>query len=89
MIQVDGGIDARTARDVAAAGATVLVAGNFILTSPSRADAVRTLRDSAAEGIRVTRPRPACADLISSLLTYANFSRTGLDIRPTLPYILK
>jgi ribulose-phosphate 3-epimerase len=59
LIQVDGGIDARTARDVAAAGATVLVAGNFILSSPSRSDAVRALRESAAEGIhsRIATPR--------------------------------
>jgi ribulose-phosphate 3-epimerase len=52
LVQVDGGIDAHTARDVAAAGATVLVAGNFILSSPSRTEAVRALRASAAEGIR-------------------------------------
>jgi ribulose-phosphate 3-epimerase len=44
MIQVDGGIDAVTSRLVVAAGANVLVAGNYILTAPSRADAVRTLR---------------------------------------------
>lgn len=46
-IQVDGGIDAVTSRAVVGAGATVLVAGNYILTAPSRAAAVRTLRDSA------------------------------------------
>ncbi len=47
-VQVDGGIDAVTSRAVVGAGATVLVAGNYILTAPSRAEAVRTLRASAA-----------------------------------------
>ena len=47
VIQVDGGIDAVTSRAVVGAGATVRVAGNYILTAPSRAAAVRTLRDSA------------------------------------------
>ena len=61
LIQVDGGIDGRTARDVAAAGATVLVAGNFILSSASRSQAVRALRDSAAEGIRSQSASPRSA----------------------------
>lgn len=48
VIQVDGGIDATTSRQVVAAGASVLVAGNYILTAPSRPAAVRALRDAAA-----------------------------------------
>ena len=48
VIEVDGGIDAVTSRQVVAAGATVLVAGNYILTAPSRAVAVQTLRDAIA-----------------------------------------
>jgi ribulose-phosphate 3-epimerase len=54
VIQVDGGIDAVTSRQVVAAGASVLVAGNYIITAPSRADAVRTLR--AAGGPHPVRP---------------------------------
>lgn len=52
LIQVDGGIDERTARSVVAAGASVLVAGNFIISSASRSEAVRALRASAAQGTR-------------------------------------
>jgi ribulose-phosphate 3-epimerase len=50
VIQVDGGIDAVTSRQVVDAGASVLVAGNYILTAPSRAAAIRTLRASAGPG---------------------------------------
>ncbi len=55
VIQVDGGIDAETSRQVAAAGANVLVAGSYIFSAPSIPDAIRTLRRSAADGAG-TRP---------------------------------
>jgi len=49
MLEVDGGIDARTARSVVEAGARVLVSGNAIFGSPDIPGAVRSLR-KAAEG---------------------------------------
>lgn len=51
-IQVDGGIDDRTAVAVAHAGADVLVAGNYVFSASSPADAIRTLRERAADGER-------------------------------------
>jgi ribulose-phosphate 3-epimerase len=52
LIEVDGGIDDRTAVYVVQAGAGVLVAGNYVFSSPSVKDAVRTLRERAEEGER-------------------------------------
>ncbi|MCR8633632.1 ribulose-phosphate 3-epimerase [Paenibacillus radicis (ex Xue et al. 2023)] len=43
-IEVDGGINAQTARQVAAAGANVLVAGNAVFNQPDRAEAIRHIR---------------------------------------------
>ncbi|MDF2960141.1 MAG: ribulose-phosphate 3-epimerase [Paenibacillus sp.] len=43
-IEVDGGINAETARQVAAAGANVLVAGNAVFSRPNRAEAIRQIR---------------------------------------------
>jgi ribulose-phosphate 3-epimerase len=45
-IEVDGGIDARTAPHVVTAGATILVAGSAVFGQPDRADAIRTIRDA-------------------------------------------
>jgi ribulose-phosphate 3-epimerase len=53
LIEVDGGINEKTAVDAARAGASVFVAGNFVFSSPSMTDAIRTLRESAAEGERL------------------------------------
>ncbi len=47
-IEVDGGIDPQTAPDVAAAGATVLVAGSAVFGSGSIQDNVRAIRRSLA-----------------------------------------
>jgi ribulose-phosphate 3-epimerase len=58
VVQVDGGIDAETSRKVVAAGADVLVAGNFVFSAPSMADAISTLRRSAAEGVRMRPGQP-------------------------------
>jgi ribulose-phosphate 3-epimerase len=44
VIEVDGGIDPRTARLVLGAGATVLVAGSYIFRAPSVRDAITSLR---------------------------------------------
>jgi ribulose-phosphate 3-epimerase len=44
VIEVDGGIDARTARLVVEAGATVLVAGSYVFRAPSIRDAITSLR---------------------------------------------
>jgi len=52
LIEVDGGIDERTAVYVVQAGAGVLVAGNYIFSASSVKDAVRTLRERAEEGER-------------------------------------
>ena len=46
-IEVDGGIDPRTAPRVVAAGADTLVAGNAIFCQPDPAQALRALRASA------------------------------------------
>lgn len=46
-IQVDGGIDAKTAPIVHKAGANVLVAGTAIFTAPDRAAMIETLRHSS------------------------------------------
>lgn len=46
-VEVDGGIDTGTAPVVAAAGATILVAGTAVFGTPDRAAAVRALREAA------------------------------------------
>lgn len=51
-IQVDGGITPGTAPVVAAAGATVLVAGSSIFGTPDPGTAVREIREAAKSGIR-------------------------------------
>lgn len=43
-IQVDGGINEQTGRQCVDAGADILVAGNYVFSAPSPADAIRTLR---------------------------------------------
>ena len=45
-IEVDGGIDARTAPLVTAAGASILVAGSAVFGQPDRAGAIQKLRDA-------------------------------------------
>ncbi len=47
-LQVDGGIDARTARDVVRAGADVLVAGSAIFKAADYGEAIRALRSDPA-----------------------------------------
>lgn len=47
MIEVDGGVDERNARELVEAGATALVAGNSIFSQPGIAAAVRNLRAAA------------------------------------------
>lgn len=44
LIEVDGGINADTAHDCAAAGATALVAGNYVFKATSPTDAIATLK---------------------------------------------
>lgn len=51
-IQVDGGIDERTAPIVAAAGATVFVAGSAIFGADDPPGAARRIRDAAAGALR-------------------------------------
>ncbi len=43
-IQVDGGINSTTARQVVAAGATILVAGSAIYQAPNIEQAIRDIR---------------------------------------------
>ncbi|MEO8381057.1 MAG: ribulose-phosphate 3-epimerase [Acidobacteriota bacterium] len=45
-IEVDGGIDSKTASHVVTAGATILVAGSAVFGQPDRAGAIRTIRDA-------------------------------------------
>ena len=54
LIEVDGGINPQTARQVLQAGADVLVAGNAIFNAPSVADACRELK-------KLTRSKEATA----------------------------
>ena len=49
-IQVDGGITAETVGEVAAAGATALVAGSAVFGRPPYADAIAALRGAAVQG---------------------------------------
>jgi ribulose-phosphate 3-epimerase len=50
-IMVDGGIDLRTAPRIVAAGADILVAGNFVFGSADPARAIRDLRAAAAAAV--------------------------------------
>lgn len=50
LIEVDGGINARTAAEAAAAGASVLVAGSSVFGAPDRAAAIAALRRSGEAG---------------------------------------
>jgi ribulose-phosphate 3-epimerase len=50
-IEVDGGIDARTAPAVVSAGATILVAGSAVFGQKDRAGAMQAIRD-AVQGVR-------------------------------------
>jgi ribulose-phosphate 3-epimerase len=51
VLQVDGGINPATARQAAAAGANVLVAGTAVFAAPAGpAAAIRALKDAAAAG---------------------------------------
>lgn len=49
LIQVDGGINARTAALVAQAGADVLVCGNAVFGAPNPAEALKAIQQSADE----------------------------------------
>ena len=46
-LEVDGGINAQTAREAALAGANALVAGNAIFGAPNKAQALQEIRKSA------------------------------------------
>jgi len=50
-IEVDGGIDVRTAPRVVAAGAGILVAGNAVFGSPDPEGAIRDLRAAAGSAV--------------------------------------
>jgi ribulose-phosphate 3-epimerase len=52
VVEVDGGIAPDTAGRVAAAGASVLVAGTAVFGKPDYAEAIRALRDAARAGAR-------------------------------------
>ena len=51
-IEVDGGIDAKTAPQVVAAGASILVAGSAVFGKPDRQKAMEAIR-SAVTGVKV------------------------------------
>jgi len=57
LIEVDGGIDLTTVHDVVQAGASVLVAGNYIFSSADIPGAVRSLRAGALEGLQARTTR--------------------------------
>ena len=48
-IEVDGGVNASTARDVVAAGANVLVAGSAVFRNPPYEEAIASIRRAAGE----------------------------------------
>eukprot|EP00276_Gloeochaete_wittrockiana_P016130 CAMPEP_0184341850 /NCGR_PEP_ID=MMETSP1089-20130417/10450_1 /TAXON_ID=38269 ORGANISM="Gloeochaete wittrockiana, Strain SAG46.84" /NCGR_SAMPLE_ID=MMETSP1089 /ASSEMBLY_ACC=CAM_ASM_000445 /LENGTH=221 /DNA_ID=CAMNT_0026670365 /DNA_START=19 /DNA_END=684 /DNA_ORIENTATION=- len=48
-IQVDGGLNAETVKEAAAAGANVIVAGNSVFTAPDPKDAILGLRSAFAQ----------------------------------------
>lgn len=52
-VQVDGGINAETAKTAAAAGANVLVAGSSIFGAPDAAKAIRDMRAGAESVYRI------------------------------------
>jgi ribulose-phosphate 3-epimerase len=45
-IEVDGGVDVKTAPIVTSAGASILVAGSAVFGQPNRPDAIRAIRDA-------------------------------------------
>ncbi|HEV7242985.1 MAG TPA: ribulose-phosphate 3-epimerase [Thermoanaerobaculia bacterium] len=45
-IEVDGGIDVKTAPHVVTAGASILVAGSAVFGQPNRGDAIQAIRDA-------------------------------------------
>jgi ribulose-phosphate 3-epimerase len=51
-IEVDGGIDVRTAPGIVAAGADILVAGNAVFGAPDPERAIRDLRAAASSAVR-------------------------------------
>ncbi len=53
LIQIDGGVDASNAGEIAAAGANVLVAGSAIFGKEDRAAAIREMREAALRGCEV------------------------------------
>ena len=50
MIEVDGGVSMKNARDLVAAGADVLVAGNAVFKAPDPAQAIRDLQSEMGKG---------------------------------------
>ncbi|HET8715146.1 MAG TPA: ribulose-phosphate 3-epimerase [Holophagaceae bacterium] len=50
MIEVDGGVGMKNARDLVAAGADVLVAGNAVFKAPDPAQAIRDLQAEMEKG---------------------------------------
>jgi ribulose-phosphate 3-epimerase len=53
VLEVDGGVDARNAGALAAAGAEILVAGSAIYGEHDPAEAIRALRAAAAARVSV------------------------------------
>jgi ribulose-phosphate 3-epimerase len=49
-IEVDGGVDASNIQAIAAAGASIFVAGNAIFGTPDPAAATQALREAALRG---------------------------------------
>ncbi len=56
-LEVDGGINAETARDVAAAGADVLVAGSAVFAGGRYAENITAIREAARNAIRLDQGR--------------------------------
>jgi ribulose-phosphate 3-epimerase len=50
LIEVDGGVGMKNARDLVAAGADVLVAGNAVFKAPDPAQAIRDLQAEMEKG---------------------------------------
>ena len=75
-IEVDGGIDVRTAPRIVAAGADILVAGNAVFGSPDPERAIRDLRAAAGHGGRRVDDAPASVSTLR--VRYAETDKMGV-----------
>jgi len=56
LIEVDGGVNERTGREAVAAGASVLVAGDYVFGHKDRKEGIRKLKAISRQTIRMRKP---------------------------------